>query len=43
MTRGTSPARWTSFYSYTGGKDKVGECHGFGHMEYDDGSFLAGA
>ena len=31
------------FYSYTGGKDKEGECHGFGHMKYDDGNFLAGA
>ena len=31
------------FYTYTGGKDKEGECHGSGHLEYDDGSFLAGA
>ena len=31
------------FYSYTGGKDKEGECHGSGHLEYDDGSYLAGA
>ena len=24
-------------------KDKEGECHGSGHLEYDDGSYLAGA
>merc|ERR1719325_160059 len=31
------------FYTYTGGKDADGECHGSGAMEYDDGSYLAGA
>ena len=24
-------------------KDQEGECHGSGHLEYDDGSFLTGA
>ena len=30
------------FYQYTGGKDKDGECHGNGNLEYDDGSYLSG-
>ena len=31
------------FYQYTGGKDKDGECHGNGFLEYDDGSYLSGS
>lgn len=31
------------FYEYTGGKDREGECHGSGYLEYDDGSYLAGS
>jgi len=31
------------FYTYTGGKDADCECNGTGVMEYDDGTYLAGA
>lgn len=30
------------FYSYVGGKDSSGECHGTGVLEYDDGSYVSG-
>ena len=31
------------FYEYFGGKDKDGECHGNGYLEYDDGSYISGS
>ena len=31
------------FYEYNGGKDKDGECHGNGYLEYDDGSYISGS
>jgi len=31
------------YYTYTGGKDANGECHGNGVLEYDDGTYLSGS